>query len=377
LFIINGFGAKNLKPPRNKVMRMTLPLVTIAYLQSSASGFSPPKPENKALKYTAPGLPSSGHFPVPKLIPKQLRVVNECASQQATGTQWLFRKASSLLLNTDWKQLDEEVDPRLVEQLTNATLSPPIYYKNKLVHAMEPLSAEQAKAERPSMDVLSITLADRDSLYDLSAQILNKQGFINSEQPPQSPGLQVVDIGCGTGTLAQKLLEQHSDQIAHIHGVDASPYKLAKFLQTTPEAHQSQISMHHLLGENMHSLSNNSMDRVVISFVFHELPSGISRKILNEALRVLKPGCTIHIVDMDRMNPRIQGLASTNVHNWLMEPYMDNYLKTDFEDTLSRLKFTDVRLMNLESNAPIIGITARKPISSSISMPPTKTGNDK
>jgi ubiquinone/menaquinone biosynthesis C-methylase UbiE len=116
-----------------------------------------------------------------------------------------------------------------------------------------------------------------------------------------------------------------------------------------------------MLGENLHSLENNSADRVVMSFLFHELPQIACRKILNEAWRVLSPGGTIHIIDMDHRNPRIKKLGSTSVGNWLMEPYMDSYLKMDIQAMLLRLNYTDVNRVTLESPAPIAGYTGRKP----------------
>lgn len=290
------------------------------------------------------------------------RVLNHCTKKRAHTLQWLFRRSTACVFKIDWSNINKEIDPELVQRLTNDKLGPIAYYRNAFVHGMDALSAEQAQSEEPSMSTLSLALAKGVSLYDLSMQILEQQNFIDSDRASQSTGFRVVDIGCGTGSLTKKLLATHADRIQHIDGVDASPYKLAKFYDSIPANDLSKVSLHHLLGENLDSLESNSADRVLISFVFHELPQGVCRKILNEARRVLSPGGTIHIIDMDNTNPRIKKLGSTNVANWLIEPYMDSYLKMDIQNTLSRLNFTDVDRLTLESPAPIAGFTGRKPI---------------
>ena len=348
-------------------MRTKIPLAVLG-LSSAASGFSAPDPlrPKKSPQDLSNQLSDSpplqtGSKSNPETIPGNERVLNDCTKKRAYSMQWLFRQSTSVVFNVDWSDIGKEIDPELVQRFTDSNLRPPAYYGKAFVHGMEPLSAEQAQAEEPSMSVLSITLANKVSLYDLSMQILQKQNFIDPDRPPQSAGLRVVDIGCGTGSLTQKIMATHSDQIEHVDGVDASPYKLAKLFKSTQADDLSKVSLHHMLGENLHSLEDNSADRVVISFVFHELPQGVCRKIISEAWRVLSPGGTIHIVDMDTKNPRIQNLGSTSVGNWLMEPYMDSYLKMDIQSMLTRLSFTNVSRVTLDSPAPIAGFTGRKP----------------
>ena len=281
--------------------------------------------------------------------------------------QWIFRRSTACIFHIDWTDIDKEVDPNLVERFTDETLSLPAYYRKVLVHGMSPLLVEQAQAEEPSMAALSSLLAGGVSLYDLSMDILNKQQFIDADQASKNSNLRVADIGCGTGTLTQKLLATHADRIDHVDAIDASPYKLAKCFKATQADDLSKVDFHHMLGEDLHLLKDNSLDRVLLSFVFHELPRGVSRKIMNEAWRVLSPGGSIHIVDMDARHPRTVNLGSSSVGNWLMEPYMDSYLTLDIEEALLKLNFTDVNRSTLESPAPIAGFTGRKPQSASSS----------
>lgn len=344
-------------------MRTKLPLMVLGF-GAAASGFSAPDPKqpqnpNNNLLKSLPFHPRSKSKR--ETIPGKDRVLNDCTKKRAASIQWIFRKSTACIFKVDWSNIEKEIDPDLVQIFTDDKLRPPDYYNKALVHGMGPLSSEQAQAEEPSMSMLSLALANGVSLYDLSMQIIQKQNFIDPTRPTQSTSLRVVDIGCGTGTLTQKLLATNADQIEHLHGVDASPYKLAKFFKSTPANDLSKVSLHHMLGENLHSIEDRSIDRVLISFVFHELPQTVCRKILNEAWRVLTPGGTIHIVDMDNKNPKIKKLGSTSVNNWLLEPYMDNYLKMDIQGTLSRLNFTNVSRLTLESSAPIAGFSGRKP----------------
>ena len=352
-------------------MHTKLPLAVLG-MSSVARGFSAPDPlipKNQCPDPNQEFLDSPASQSRPKssleTIPGKERVLNGCTKTRAYSMQWLFRQSTASFFNVDWSGVGKGIDPELVQQFTNSNLTPPAYYKRALVHGMEPLSEEQAQAEAPSMSILSLALADSVSLYDLSLQILGHQNFTDSGPSAKSDGLRVVDIGCGTGSLTRKLLSTHAGQIAHVDAVDASPYKLAKFFKSTPPDQLSKVSLHHMLGENLESLEDGCADRVVISFVFHELPQGICRKIITEAGRVLSPGGTIHVVDMDNQHPRIKTLGSTSVENWLIEPYMDSYLKMDVQSLLSRLNFTDVGRVTLDSPAPIAGFSARKPTSTS------------
>ncbi len=352
-------------------MRTKLPLTVLGLgLGAAAYGFSTPDPlRPKKLPQTPSNKLSDsrsfqrGSKSTLKTISGKDRILNDDTKNRAYSMQWLLRKSTACFFNIDWSRINKEIDPELVKRFTDDKLRSPAYYSKALVHGMSPLSAEQAQAEEPSMSILSLALANGVSLYDLSLEILKGQNFIDSDRPSPSTGLRVVDIGCGTGALTKKLLATHADQIERVDGVDASPHKLANFFESIPVDDRSKVSLHHMLGENLHSLENNSADRVVISFVFHEMPQGVCRKILSEAWRVMRPGGTIHIVDMDNQNPRIKNLGSTNVENWLIEPYMDSYLKMDIQAILSRLNFTDVHRVTLESPAPIAGFTGRKPSS--------------
>ena len=352
-------------------MRIKPPLAALG-LAAVASGFTAPDPlgpkkQPKNLDSKFAGLPLMPRRPKPNsnAIPGKDRVLTECNQKRAAGMQWLFRRSTACIFDIDWTNIDKEVDPDLVESLTDETLSPPAYYSKVLVHGMSPLLVEQAQAEEPSMAALSSLLAGGVSLYDLSMEILNKQQFIDSDQASKNSNLRIADIGCGTGTLTQKLLATHAEQIDHVDAIDASPYKLAKCFKATKADDLSKVSFHHMLGENLNLLKDNSLDRVLLSFVFHELPRGVSRKIMNEAWRVLSPGGSIHIVDMDAKHPRTMNLGPSNVGNWLMEPYMDSFLTLDIEEALLKLNFTDVNRSTLESPAPIAGFTGRKPQSAS------------
>ncbi len=342
-------------------MRLLLPLVTLGCAIAPTSSFRAPDPlpPNLMPKIIGENQKSRHLLTNIKTISGKERALNTCMNIRAAHIQWFFRRATASLHNINWNNITQTIDARLLTELTDAELRYPVYYDKVLVHGMSPLSREQAQAEAPTMDALSIVLAGRVSLYDLSMQILLDQDFTKALHPE---ALRIMDIGCGTGGLSRKLFSAHSNQIQHFYGVDASPYKLAKFFQATPEADRSRLSLLHMLGENLHNVKDNSMDRVVISFLFHELPQGVCRKIIKEAWRVLKPNGSLHIIDMDNQNPRIQNLASTNIDNWLIEPYMDSFLKMDFQTTLARLNFTHVNIVALDET-PIAGIYARKPSS--------------
>ena len=100
------------------------------------------------------------------------------------------------------------------------------------------------------------------------------------------PRHRVLDVGCGTGSLA--ILMKQARPEAEIVGVDGDPKALAiasrKALQQGVEVCLDQALCSDL------PYDEASFDRVVSSFVFHHLPAKVKREALTEVYRVLRPG---------------------------------------------------------------------------------------
>lgn len=110
----------------------------------------------------------------------------------------------------------------------------------------------------------------------------------------------VLDVGCGTGTLA--VLAKQTTKDAEINGIDASPEMIARAQQ---KAKQKQLDVNFQLGlvEDL-QFPDDSIDVVMNSLMFHHLPSvDLKKKALQEMLRVLKPGGRVLVVDFEPPKP--------------------------------------------------------------------------
>jgi ubiquinone/menaquinone biosynthesis C-methylase UbiE len=106
--------------------------------------------------------------------------------------------------------------------------------------------------------------------------------------------------------------------------------------------------------------ADQSFDLVTLQFVIHELPRTASRAVFQEALRVLRPGGCLAIVDNNPKSAVIQNLPP--VLFTLMkstEPWSDDYYTFEVESTLREIGFE--QSVTVESDPRHRTIVARKP----------------
>jgi ubiquinone/menaquinone biosynthesis C-methylase UbiE len=108
-----------------------------------------------------------------------------------------------------------------------------------------------------------------------------------------------LQIACVYGDLTQKLAERiPTDSCLDV--VDVLPVQLANLAQKLPCG--AEVGL--LLGDSSSlDIDSGTYDRALLFFLLHEQPEAIRRKTLAEALRVLKPGGRLVIVDYHRPVP--------------------------------------------------------------------------
>ncbi len=130
-----------------------------------------------------------------------------------------------------------------------------------------------------------------------------KQALI--KQADFEPGQQVLDLACGTGTLAI-WIKQHQPQ-ANIIGVDGDPAILSLASRKALKANVS-MKFDHALSDCL-PYPDGHFDRVVSSLFFHHLSWEEKAITVRELFRVLKPGGEIHVADWGRAsNALMRGL---------------------------------------------------------------------
>lgn len=108
------------------------------------------------------------------------------------------------------------------------------------------------------------------------------------------PGHRVLEIGCGTGNLTLLAKRLHPD--AEVVGLDPDPKALARARR---KAGRKALPVRLDLGFAQElPYPDASFDRVLSAFMFHHLGPDEKEKALCEVRRVLKPGGSLHLLDL-------------------------------------------------------------------------------
>jgi ubiquinone/menaquinone biosynthesis C-methylase UbiE len=140
--------------------------------------------------------------------------------------------------------------------------------------------------------VVALTMREATFRGRLAAQVLD--GL--------APGATVVDVGCGTGTLAIALAADGVEVI----GVDGDAEVLAL---AHAKAGADRVQWRKGLATAL-PLSGASADRVVMSLLLHHLEPAGKRTALAEAIRVLAPGGRLHVADWGRPRDPVMRAAA-------------------------------------------------------------------
>ena len=111
---------------------------------------------------------------------------------------------------------------------------------------------------------------------------------------PQA-GESVLDVGCGTGTLAMQAL-QRVGETGRVSGIDPSPQMIAR---ASRKAERVGLAIDFQVGviEQL-AFPDQSFDVVLSTFMMHHLPDDLKRQGLAEIARILKPGGRLLVLDM-------------------------------------------------------------------------------
>jgi ubiquinone/menaquinone biosynthesis C-methylase UbiE len=127
--------------------------------------------------------------------------------------------------------------------------------------------------------------------YDLAGKLCTlgrdraiRQKFVDLAAP--QPGEQVLDVGCGTGTLAIAIKPRVGE--GEVHGIDASP-EMVEVAQEKAAKARSDVDFRIAVIEEL-PFPAESFDLVTSTLMLHHLPDDLKMKGLAEIRRVLKPG---------------------------------------------------------------------------------------
>jgi len=143
-------------------------------------------------------------------------------------------------------------------------------------------------------------------LYDPVVRLLMRESTFRQrflEQADIDRHHHVLDLGCGTGTMAILIRQRRPESM--VVGVDGDPKALDIARRKAAKASLT-IQFDESLADRL-PYPNRSFDRVLCSFVLHHLTHEGKLGALREARRVLKPGGSFHLADF---GPPVGGYAA-------------------------------------------------------------------
>jgi ubiquinone/menaquinone biosynthesis C-methylase UbiE len=108
------------------------------------------------------------------------------------------------------------------------------------------------------------------------------------------PGEAVLDVGCGTGTLAI-LAKRQVGSAGDVCGIDASPEMIARAQKKAGKA-RVDVSFNEAFAQAL-PFPDARFDVVVTTVMLHHLPEKARAELAREIRRVLKPGGRVLAID--------------------------------------------------------------------------------
>lgn len=185
----------------------------------------------------------------------------------------------------------------------------------------------------------------------LEAKIFEK---INFNSPKK-----MLEIGCGVGAQTEILLNRYSD--CHITGIEINDIQIgtAKAYLKSKEFETSRYELHQMDANQM-TFEDNSFDSIYICWVLEHVSSPIN--ILKEAFRVLQPGGTIYITEVQ--NNHLHLVPESNVlidywakYNQIQQDFNgDPYVGSKIGHFLNQSNFSEIdvyaQLMHWDERNP-------------------------
>ncbi len=127
------------------------------------------------------------------------------------------------------------------------------------------------------------------------------------EQARIAPGHDVLDVGCGTGTLA--LLIKAREPRARVVGLDGDPGVLA-IARRKIAAARVEVTLREGLADSDSVFPAESFDRIVTSFVLHHLATDEKLRAFRAMRRWLRPGGRLDLLDFGPRDGSALGFVS-------------------------------------------------------------------
>lgn len=190
-----------------------------------------------------------------------------------------------------------------------------------MVESAQDASFDERAQPRAPRFVPALGFKALTPLYDGVVKATTREGLFKQTLIAQAniqPGQHVLDVACGTGTLAVQMAQ--FQPLAQITGVDGDPEVLARARKKVERA-GVRVRLDHANATAL-PYGAGQFDRVMTSLFFHHLDWPDKQRAASEILRVLKPGGELHMADWGRPANRLM--------RWLFFPVqvLDGFANT-------------------------------------------------
>src|SRR3954447_15117072 len=145
-------------------------------------------------------------------------------------------------------------------------------------------------------------------LYDPVVRLTSREDRFKEllvEQAAPAAGQRILDLGCGTGTLAIQVKRREPG--AEVAGLDADPEMLA---QAERKAERAGVEVELTEGFSTElPYEDASFDRVLSTLFFHHLDPEPKRRTAREIARVLRTGGELHVADWGKPSDPVMAAA--------------------------------------------------------------------
>ena len=158
---------------------------------------------------------------------------------------------------------------------------------------------EYAKDYEDSVDQ-SVSFTGRDSAFFARRKVEILEDIVRPGLCSLQ-GLNLLDVGCGTGTTDRYL----APRVQRLHGVDISEEMLVKAQRNVPKAMFSWYD-----GEKL-PFDDQTFDVVVAICVLHHVPVSMRCKVVSEMVRVTRPEGVVAVFEHNPYNPLTRYAVNT------------------------------------------------------------------
>jgi ubiquinone/menaquinone biosynthesis C-methylase UbiE len=158
---------------------------------------------------------------------------------------------------------------------------------------------------------------------------------------PRRPYRAILDVGCGFGKSTRPFVDAFPD--AEVTGIDLSAPNL-QLAHHQAERLAKRITFSQRLAEAT-GYASESFDLVTATMLIHEVPMPVLRRVLTEALRILRPGGLLAVLDFAHTGDPFRDFVMDGHGVRNNEPYMPHLFRTDVRRLLRETGFRQPEML--------------------------------